>query len=96
LLAREDALFQKRTRKSKETFDKAQEMLLNGVPMPWMGDWGTSHPIFVSKASGNRVTDIDGNEYVDFCLGDTGACLGTPRKQRPRPSRSRCGKGSPR
>ena len=37
LLAREDALFQKRTRKSKETFDKAQEMLLNGVPMPWMG-----------------------------------------------------------
>ena len=76
LLAREDALFQKRTRKSKETFDKAQEMLLNGVPMPWMGDWGTSHPIFVSKASGNRVTDIDGNEYVDFCLGDTGAMFG--------------------
>ena len=51
-------------------------MLLNGVPMPWMGDWGTSHPIFVSKASGNRVTDIDGNEYVDFCLGDTGAMFG--------------------
>src|SRR6185437_3990268 len=76
LRAREDALFQKRTRKSKETFDKAQEMLLNGVPMPWMGDWGTSHPIFVSKASGNRVTDIDGNEYVDFCLGDTGAMFG--------------------
>ena len=25
------------TRKSKETFDMAQEMLLNGVPMPWMG-----------------------------------------------------------
>src|SRR5262245_57104972 len=76
LRAREDALFQKRTRKSKETFDKAQEMLLNGVPMPWMGDWGTSHPIFASKASGNRVTDIDGNEYVDFCLGDTGAMFG--------------------
>ena len=27
LRSREDALFQKRTRKSKETFDKAQEML---------------------------------------------------------------------
>jgi glutamate-1-semialdehyde 2,1-aminomutase len=76
LRAREDALFQTRTRKSKETFDKAQERLLNGVPMPWMGDWGTSHPIFVSKASGNRVTDVDGNEYVDFCLGDTGAMFG--------------------
>jgi glutamate-1-semialdehyde 2,1-aminomutase len=38
LRAREDDLFHERTRKSKETFDKAQEMLLNGVPMPWMGD----------------------------------------------------------
>src|SRR6476660_10276110 len=71
LRAREDALFQTRTRKSKETFDKAQERLLNGVPMPWMGDWGTSHPIFVSKASGNRVTDVDGNEYFFYCPAAT-------------------------
>ena len=76
LRTREDELFFKRTKKSKEAFDKAQEMLLNGVPTPWMGDWGTQHPIFVSKASRNRVTDIDDNEYVDFCLGDTGAMFG--------------------
>lgn len=76
LQAREEVLFQERTVKSKETFANAQEMLLNGVPMPWMGDWGTTHPIFVSKANGNQVTDIDGNQYVDFCLGDTGAMFG--------------------
>ena len=76
LQAREDALFQERTPKSKIAFTKAQEMLLNGVPMPWMGDWGTSHPIFVKSAIGNRVTDIDGNTYIDFCLGDTGAMFG--------------------
>jgi glutamate-1-semialdehyde 2,1-aminomutase len=41
-----------------------------------MGDWGTTHPIFVERASGNRITDIDNNEYLDFCLGDTGAMFG--------------------
>ena len=76
LRAREDKLFFERTKKSKEAFDHAQEMLLNGTPTPWMGDWGTQHPIFVSTASGNKLTDIDGNEYIDFCLGDTGAMFG--------------------
>jgi glutamate-1-semialdehyde 2,1-aminomutase len=76
LRAREDALFLKRTPKSRATFVQAQEMLLNGVPMPWMGDWGTAHPIFVNSAVGNRITDIDANVYVDFCLGDTGAMFG--------------------
>ena len=76
LRAREDELYLRRTPKSRATFASAQEMLLNGVPMPWMGDWGTSHPLFVESASGNRITDIDGNCYIDFCLGDTGAMFG--------------------
>ncbi len=29
------------------------------------------HPIFMKKAKGSRITDVDGNEYVDYCL-----CLG--------------------
>ncbi len=76
LNAREQAVFEGRTQRSRETYEKAHAMLLNGVPMSWMGDWGTSHPIFVRSASGNRIADIDGNEYVDFCLGDTGAMFG--------------------
>jgi glutamate-1-semialdehyde 2,1-aminomutase len=76
LRAREDGIFLERTPKARETFEKAQKILLNGVPMPWMGDWGTTHPIFVDKAFGNRLIDIDGNEYIDFCLGDTGAMFG--------------------
>uniref|UniRef100_UPI00384E004E transaminase n=1 Tax=Geomonas agri TaxID=2873702 RepID=UPI00384E004E len=76
LRAREDALFERRTPNSKKTFQRAHEMLLNGVPMPWMGDWGTSHPIFVQQAQGNKITDLDGNTYLDFCLGDTGAMFG--------------------
>jgi glutamate-1-semialdehyde 2,1-aminomutase len=76
LRAREDETFLERTPKARDTFESAQKMLLNGVPMPWMGDWGSSHPIFVDKAFGNRVIDIDGNAYIDFCLGDTGAMFG--------------------
>ena len=29
-----------------------------------------------TAARGARVTDVDGHEYVDFCLGDTGAMAG--------------------
>ena len=76
LKERENSLFMERTVKSKEAFDKAQEMLLNGTPTPWMGDWGTQHPLFMERASGNRLYDVDGNEYIDFCLGDTGAMFG--------------------
>ncbi|MEG1584758.1 MAG: aminotransferase class III-fold pyridoxal phosphate-dependent enzyme, partial [Anaerovorax sp.] len=76
LRAREDATFFSKTKKSKEAFEKAHENLLNGVPMPWMGDWGTEHPIFLASAKNNKLIDIDGNEYVDFCLGDTGAMFG--------------------
>ncbi len=76
LMQRELEMYQGRTQHSKEVFFKAQDVLLNGVPMPWMGDWGTSYPLFIESAFGNRVIDVDGNSYIDFCLGDTGAMFG--------------------
>ena len=33
-------------------------------------------PLYLDRARGARVTDIDGHEYVDFALGDTGAMAG--------------------
>lgn len=48
----------------------------NGVPMHWMGDWPTPFPLFLDQAQGARLRDVDGHEYVDFCLGDTGAMFG--------------------
>ncbi len=76
LKAREDKVFLDRTAKSKAAFEKAHENLLDGVPMPWMADWGTDHPIFLERAKDQKCWDIDGNEYIDFCLGDTGAMFG--------------------
>jgi len=48
---------------------------LDGVPMHWMSDWGTPHPLFVDHASGATLVDVDGHAYADFCLGDSGAIL---------------------
>ena len=44
--------------------------------MSWMAKWPGAHPVFVQQANGARFTDIDGNTYVDFCLGDTGSMTG--------------------
>lgn len=49
---------------------------LNGVPMHWMRDWSTPHPLFVRSARGVDIVDVDGHRYIDFCLGDTGAMFG--------------------
>ena len=76
LLSAEEELFVTRTPNSGEMFEAARASLLAGVPMPWMTDWAGPYPVFVDRAEGARFRDIDGNEYVDFCLGDTGAMTG--------------------
>ena len=55
---------------------QTRDALFGGVPMPWMMHWAGEYPVVVDHAEGARLTDIDGNEYVDFCLGDTGAMTG--------------------
>jgi glutamate-1-semialdehyde 2,1-aminomutase len=47
-----------------------------GVPMHWMRDWSMPYPFLVESAHGAVLRDADGNEYADFCLGDTGAMFG--------------------
>jgi glutamate-1-semialdehyde 2,1-aminomutase len=76
LMRRETDRFMSRTNASAALSARARETLYNGVPMPWMDDWGLAHPVFFKEARGNRITDVDGNEYLDFCLGDTGAMFG--------------------
>jgi glutamate-1-semialdehyde 2,1-aminomutase len=48
----------------------------DGVPMHWMRDWSMPFPFVVAAARGATLRDIDGNEYADFCLGDTGSMFG--------------------
>lgn len=64
-----------RTARSRQHFEAADH-LLGRVPMTWMNKWSGGYPLYLATAHGNRITDVDGNEYVDFALGDTGAMAG--------------------
>lgn len=61
---------------SRELSQRAQRSLVGGVPMPWMMLWAGGFPPFAARAQGARITDVDGCDYVDLCLGDTGAMTG--------------------
>ncbi|MCP9487853.1 MAG: transaminase [Gaiellaceae bacterium MAG52_C11] len=76
LIATERERFTHTHAESAACFKRAQTSLLAGVPMPWMTEWASPYPLFVSSAQGARFVDVDGHEYVDFCLGDTGAMTG--------------------
>ena len=38
--------------------------------------WAGGFPLYLERAHGATIVDVDGNEYADFCLGDTGAMAG--------------------
>jgi glutamate-1-semialdehyde 2,1-aminomutase len=76
LMERERSTFEERHPRSKELWERAKGSLLSGVPMNWMTRWPGAYPVFVDEAHGARFTDVDGNGFVDLCLGDTGAMTG--------------------
>ncbi len=76
LIAKEQTRFEETHPKSKALFEESKQYLLGGVPMNWMVRWAGSFPIFVDEASGAHFKDVDGHEYIDLCLGDTGAMTG--------------------
>jgi glutamate-1-semialdehyde 2,1-aminomutase len=76
LLFRELERFEREHPRSRELAGRAKASLLSGVPMPWMIRWPGGFPVFAAEAHGASFTDVDGHEYVDFCLGDTAAMTG--------------------
>ncbi|HXN00076.1 MAG TPA: aspartate aminotransferase family protein [Candidatus Dormibacteraeota bacterium] len=76
LQQREESLFVKDHPKSAALYSRAQSSLLGGVPMNWMKKWAGAFPVFVKSAKGAHFIDVDGREYIDLCLGDTGAMTG--------------------
>jgi glutamate-1-semialdehyde 2,1-aminomutase len=76
LMAHEEQKFITDHPKSAALYERAQRSLLGGVPMNWMKKWAGKFPVFVAEAHGAHFTDVDGRDYVDLCLGDTGAMTG--------------------
>ncbi|QZY51715.1 transaminase [Leucobacter tenebrionis] len=76
---RTDALrerFIERRPASQRASIEQREHLPYGTAMHWFSQWPVPFPIYLRSADGNRVVDIDGNEYLDFCLGDSAALFG--------------------
>ena len=76
LMAAEESRFLRLHPKSGGLFLQAKEVMPGGVPMSWMAKWPGAYPIFVDSAKGAHFTDVDGLEYIDLCLGDTGSMTG--------------------
>jgi glutamate-1-semialdehyde 2,1-aminomutase len=76
LLDHERELFAGSHPRSRALHERARGSLVGGVPMSWMMKWAGGFPVFVREAHGARVVDVDGHQYVDLCLGDTGAMTG--------------------
>lgn len=55
--------------KSKQAFNEAKAYMPGGVNSPVRSYRSVgSEPPFISSASGDRIYDIDGNEYIDYVL----------------------------
>ena len=60
---------------SYDLFERAQETIPGGVnsPVRAFANVGTQ-PVFYESAEGARVTDVDGNQYIDF-IGSWGPMI---------------------
>lgn len=64
---REMAVYAERTRGSLIATERARRVMPAGVPSSFQAY--DPHPVVVRHASGSRMVDVDGNEYVDYDMG---------------------------
>jgi glutamate-1-semialdehyde 2,1-aminomutase len=56
-------------KKSFELFERAKKYTPSGVHSPVRAFKGVGGvPVFIEKAQGSKLFDVDGNEYIDFCM----------------------------
>jgi len=52
---------------SKELFERAKRRIPGGVNSPVRAF--SPYPFFAREGRGSRIIDVDGNEYIDYCMG---------------------------
>lgn len=58
-----------KTKKSQKLYEKALNLIPGGVNSPVRAFKAVGgNPIFISKAKGSKIYDVDGNEYIDYVL----------------------------
>src|SRR5512142_2023005 len=76
LINREQARFLQLHPRSANAWEEGKRHFLYGGPSHWMRRWAGGFPVYVDEAAGAHIRDVDGLDYVDFCLGDTGGMCG--------------------
>nr|WP_283816405.1 transaminase [Bradyrhizobium liaoningense] len=76
LIEAEQARFLRLHPRSAAAWREGRRHFLYGAPSHWMRRWAGGFPVYIDTAQGAHVRDIDGRDYIDFCLGDTGAMCG--------------------
>jgi len=63
---------------SKKLYERALKSVAEGVSSRARGVKGgyTKHPIYIDRAKGSRIYDVDGNEYIDYLQALGPAFLG--------------------
>ncbi len=55
------------TQLSKELYTKAEKLMPGGVNSPVRACRNVGKtPLFIDRASGDKIYDVDGNEYIDY------------------------------
>lgn len=75
-LDREQQDFKVRHPRASALYEEGQQHYLYGTPSHWMRRWAGGFPMYVEHAQGAHLKCVDGFDYVDFCLGDTGGMCG--------------------
>ena len=59
------AAYEKKTPRSKKLNEESRKYI---VPMgaPAYMIWHRPYPLFIDKAEGSKMYDVDGNEYIDY------------------------------
>lgn len=59
--------YRNKTKKSSEFYEEAVQLIPGGITAN--AKFFGPYPIFMRNAKGSKLFDVDGNEYIDYCLG---------------------------
>jgi glutamate-1-semialdehyde 2,1-aminomutase len=62
--------------RSEQYFEAAQRVLPGGVTAAARLHRGTGRPFVAARGEGAHIWDVDGNEYIDFCMSFGASLLG--------------------
>jgi glutamate-1-semialdehyde 2,1-aminomutase len=69
----------RRENRSRSSFERAQKYLVGGVNSPVRSFRGVNrpNPLFISRARGSKIEDVDRNEYIDYVCSWGASILGS-------------------